>query len=164
MAANKLFRVLFVGLCMSANASVLWADDVIAIKDLPKAVATTITRRYPKAELTEARKTLEDKVDVYEVDLKNEGKVIEIAVFADGRIDWVAIDLRLTDLPKSVLLAAQKKYPAAKMIHASTVYTVNGGKDHLEHYSVELTTTSGTTRALDITPKGEIEEDDEVSN
>lgn len=164
MRTDKSLQLAVVGLCMQMFASLAVADDVVAIKDLPKTVIMTINQRYPKAELTEARKTLEDKVEIYEVDLKNDGKLIEIAVFADGKIDWVAIDLRINDLPKPVLAGAHKKYPAAKMIHASTVYTVKNGKDQLEHYHVELTTKAGKTRALDITAKGEIEEDEEVTD
>ena len=164
MSSSKSLRLVLVGICLQGLASLSLADESIAIDKLPKAVAATITRRYPKAELTEARKTLEDKVEVYEVDLKNEGKLIEIAVLTDGKIDWVAVDLPLNDLPKPVLAAVRKKYPAAKMNHASTVYTVKQEKDHLEHYHVELTTKAGTTRELDVTPKGEIEDDQEMKN
>jgi hypothetical protein len=140
------------------------ADDTIPIKDLPKAVLSTITRRYPKAELTEARKTLEDKAVIYEVDLTNDKIEIEIAVHENGSIDWVAVDLPIANLPKPVLMAVRKKYPAATLNHASTVYTVKNGKDQLEHYYVEITTKAGKDRGLDVLPKGEIEEDEEIED
>jgi hypothetical protein len=143
-------------------ASTSLADDTIEIKDLPKAVLATITRRYPKAELTEVRKTLEDKAVIYEVDLTNDKVEIEIAVYEDGRIDWVAVDLPIANLPKPVLMGVRKKYPAATLNHASTVYTVKNGKDQLEHYYVELTTKAGKNRGLDVLPKGEIEDDVEI--
>ncbi len=164
MPCSNSFQLLLVGLCLQGIASLSLADESIAIENLPNPVMGTITRRYPKAELTEARKTLEDKVEVYEVELKHGGKLIEIAVLSDGKIDWVAVDLSINELPKRVLAGVRKKYPTAKLNHASSVYTVKQDKDHLEHYHVELTTKAAITRELDVTPQGEIEEDEEVKD
>ena len=50
------------------------SEETVAIKDLPKGVATIVAQRYTKAKLTEARKTLDDKHVVYEIDLTNEKK------------------------------------------------------------------------------------------
>ena len=158
------FRFLLAaGLCMLGVTQLAIAEGVIAIQDLPQPVVKTITTRYPKAKLTEARQTLEDKVVVYEVDLTNDKTLIEIAVLADGTIDWVLVDLPIADLPKAILAGIRKKYPAAKLTDASTVYTVKDGKDQLEHYAVELQTKGGKHRALDVLPDGTIEEDEETT-
>jgi hypothetical protein len=149
-----------VSFLISMNAITLFADEAVAIKDLPPAVTSTITRRYPKGELSEARKTLDEKTEIYEVDLTVAGKIIEIAVLADGTIDWVAVDFAPKELPKPVAASIRKKYPAAKFNHASAVYTVKNGKDHLEHYHVEITSKGGKKRDLEVSPKGEIEEDE----
>ncbi len=159
MAKFAVDRLVLVGMIASVFFPLIALAEEVDVKNLPKAVAETIHARYPKAELTEARKTIEDKNEIYEVDLTDGGKAIEIAVFTDGKIDWVAIDFAIQDLPKKVLAAVRKKYPAAKLNHASTVYTVSNGKDHLEHYQVEITTKSGKKRDLEISPSGEVEED-----
>ena len=164
MTLLKSLGILLAGLCLLGFATISGADDAIALKDLPKAVMTTITNRYPKAELTAARKTLEDKVEVYEVELTHEKQLIEIAVFADGKIDWVAVDLPLNKLPKPVLIGVRKKYPTATLEHASTVSTVKNGKDQLEHYHVEVSTKGGKKRALDVLPNGMIEDDEELTD
>jgi hypothetical protein len=158
------FRLLILALCLCLSNTnlVLWANEDISVKDLPKPVLATINARYPKAELTAARKTLEDKTEIYEVELTNDKTAIEIAVLADGKIDWVAVDLDVKELPKPVLAGIRKKYPAATLDDASIVYTVKDGKDKLEHYFVELTTKAGKTRHLDVLPNGMIEEDDEA--
>lgn len=164
MTGHARFRTLIAGIILAFVAPCLAIGAEIDIKSLPKPVTDTILARYPKAELTEARKTMEDNKEIYEVDLTDGGKDIEIAVFPDGKIDWVAVDLAIENIPKKVLASVHKKYPAAKVNHASSVYTVADGKDHLEHYAVEITTKNGKKHELDVTPKGEIESDEELKN
>lgn len=161
MRLYKAISSKFVIACLALSAAAS-ADDEVAIKDLPKEVIATINGRYPKAMLTQAHKSTEDKLVVYDVELTSEGILIEIAVQAGGRIDWVAVDLAIERLPKPVLAGIRKKYPAAKLDHASTVYTVKDGKDHLENYYVELNTKAGKSRTLEVSAKGVILEDDEA--
>lgn len=157
MATLRVFLLLGVSLLGLTSPSLA---DVIDLKDLPKEVTATVTARYPKGKLTEARKTLEDKVVIYEVDLTNENTLIEIAVFADGKVDWIAVDLPIADIPKPVMMGIRKKYPAATLTDATTIYTVQNGKDQVAHYAVELTTKAGKSRLLDVLPDGTIEEDE----
>lgn len=137
--------------------------EELKLADLPKAVRDTVKGRYPDGELKEARLEKEGDRDVYEVELTNSGVAIEIAVFNDGTIDWVAVDLPVRNLPRKVSDSVRNKYPGSKVTHASSVYTVKEGKDHLEHYYVEVTTKSGKLRGLDVLPDGTIEEDVDAS-
>ena len=164
MSIHKLLCLTLLGLCIDCFVSFGLADETVAIADLPKAVMMTVTQRYSKAELTEARKTIEDKVEVFEIELKNGETHIEIAIFADGKIDWVAVEMAIEDLPKAVIDGIRKKYATAAFTRASTVYVVKKGKDKLDCYHVEITIGDGKKRDLEVSPKGTIEEDEETKD
>ena len=61
-------------------------EEGIAIADLPAAVTDAIKAEYPDAELLEAEKETEEGTTTYEVEIKNDGKLLEVEVSPEGEI------------------------------------------------------------------------------
>ena len=65
-------------------------DDEEEVKvdpaDLPQAVKDAVSAEYPGVKITEAEKEIEDGKTVYEVEIKKDGREIDIELSADGTI------------------------------------------------------------------------------
>ena len=65
------------------------ADDVevkVAPADLPKAVTDAIATAQPGGKIVEADKETKNGVDIYEVDVTNNGKKYEVKVDGTGKV------------------------------------------------------------------------------
>ena len=72
----------------SAEGEVLQKEETIDVKDLPEAVVQAISKTHPKATIKEAEKVMkpDGTVSGYEVEIKAEGKKLELELDPNGNI------------------------------------------------------------------------------
>ena len=113
-------------------------ETAVALDKLPKAVTDAVKKMFPKAELLKATQEQDGGEIEYEVTVKNDGKMLDITVEADGEIEALEKEIDLKDLPKAVTDALEKNYPKAVQKSVEAVYEVEDGKEELEYYEVQL--------------------------
>ena len=137
-----------------------YADDAkIDFDKLPAAVQKTIKRKFPKAEIENASKEVEDGNTIYEVELEIKDRSVDVSLKADGTILEIEREVSEDELPKAVRKKLAAKYPKAKI---GKVEEVTKGEDGPVTYEVAI------SQEVVLTAKGKIvkakeEEEDEES-
>jgi hypothetical protein len=123
-----------------------WAEEsAVSLDKLPKAVVESIRKKFPTAELVEATQEKDDGDVEYEVTVKVAGKTIDVSLEADGKIEGYEKEIDITELPAAVIATLDKTYPKAIKKSAEVVFEIEGGKDELEFYEVQLETAGKKT-------------------
>ena len=122
-------------------------ETAVPLDKLPKAVTEAVKKMFPKAELRKATQEKDDGETEYEVTIKNEGKMIDVTVDADGDIEGLEKEVDLKDLPKAVKEAVKeavsKAYPKAVQKSAEAVYEIEDGKEELKYYEIRVKAEDG---------------------
>lgn len=82
---------------------------------LPRAAADAVKAAFPQASIEEVGLDKEDGIDLYEVELRQNGEETEVTVSPDGVIVEVETEVFLKDLPKAVADAITKAAAGAKV-------------------------------------------------
>jgi len=122
--ALAVFAILSVGLVARAD------EEKIALDKVPAAVMKAVKDKFPKAEIKEAAKEVEDGKTTFEIGLKQDGRGIDVALKEDGTILEVEKEIAVADLPKAVADALKAKYPKGEMKKAEEI--VKGEKTSYE--------------------------------
>lgn len=151
---------------VTAGLTALAAGEPVPLDKLPKPVAESVKKRFPKAEMKAASKgETADKKTVFEVSLKQDGKNIDVSLTSEGAITVIEKEHAFKDLPKAVADTFSKKYPNATYTIIEEVITVAGGKETTEYYEAILVTADKKTFEAEVFPdgkfKGEAERKDE---
>ncbi len=133
-------------------------DDGLALADVPEPVLAAVRKKYPKADIVEARKEGEGADLQYILTLHQEDNGYEVTLSPAGEILEIAVDIEPEDLPRAVKEAIQKRYPKATIEDAAEV-TDQVDEDRLSFY-VEIRTAKGRTVEMMFDPKGEILKDE----
>jgi hypothetical protein len=131
-------------------------EEKVPLDKLPKAVLEAAKKRFPKAEVTGASKETEDGKTVYEVELKEDGKKLDVTLTADGTIILIERQIDAKDLPKAVAEAIDKKYPKATFKIIEEVIKVKDGKETLDLYEALLVTADKMKVEVKVAPDGKI--------
>lgn len=80
---NSEYEVLF-----DADGRMLQIEETLDVKALPEPLIQAISKAYPNATIEDAEKVTkpDETFSVYEVEIKNEGKKIELELDASGKI------------------------------------------------------------------------------
>lgn len=97
------------------------ADEKIPLKEVPKAVVDAVNAKFPKAEVVQAEKEVEDGVTYYELAIKFNGNNIDVTSKADGEIVEIETEIKPTGLPKEVIGQLDAKYPKAEIKKAEYI-------------------------------------------
>jgi uncharacterized membrane protein YkoI len=89
-------------------------EEKVPLDKLPKAVLKAVKDKFKDAELVSAQTEKEDDKLLYEVNLKDKGKTVEVTVTPDGKIVSIERTLDAKDLPRPVTEAIDRKYPKAE--------------------------------------------------
>jgi len=130
-------------------------EEKIPVDKLPKAVAESVKKRFPKAELTGASKETVEKKTAYEVMLKDGKIAVDVNVNEDGTITGMEKEITVADLPKAIEDAVVAKYPKTKAKKAEEVIKVKGGKEVLEYYEV-IVEVDGKDVEVEVLPDGKL--------
>ena len=85
--------------------------------------------KYPTGKMTKAAKEEEDGKTTYEVAVENEGKKLDVAVSAKGKILEVEETISAESLPKAVASAIKARYPEAKIKKAEKISKFDEDKE-----------------------------------
>lgn len=106
-------------------------EEEVEIKDLPSAVAAALKARFPKAELEEAAKEVEDGKTIYEVEIEDDDATRTVSVSSAGKILEIETELDGDEIPAFILQAVEARYPKAEIEKAEQA-EVDG------HFTYEL--------------------------
>ena len=153
-------QMVCVMVAVAANVAMLsgvWADEEnIPLDKLPKAVVEAVKKRFPKAEMKEASKEVEDGKTTYEVTVVDDKQNIDVTLTPEGALVSIEKEIAVKDLPKVIADAVMAKYPKGKMTKAEEVIKVKDGKETLEYYEVILTDGDKKDIEVQIFPDGKI--------
>ena len=135
-------------------------EESIKVSDLPKAVAAAVKAKYPNGKMTKAAKEEEDGKTTYEVAVETEGKKLDVAVSAKGKILEVEETITAETLPEAVVAAIKAKYPEAKIKKAEKISKFEEDEEE-KLFEVVLATEGKADVEVKVTPNGKINKDGE---
>ena len=136
-------------------------EEKVPLDKVPKAVLEAAKKRFPKAEVVGASTEKVDDKTVYEIELKEAGKTIDVTLTPEGVITTIEQEIDAKNLPKPVAQALEKKYPKAAFKIVEAVYAVKDGKETLGYYEVELTTADKKVIEVQLFTDGKIKAEEE---
>ncbi|MBP3955851.1 PepSY-like domain-containing protein [Gemmata sp. G18] len=136
-------------------------EEKVPLEKVPKAVLEAAKKRFPKAEVVGASKETEKDKTVYEVELKEAGKTIDVTLTPEGIITTIEKQIDAKELPKAVTDALEKKYAKATFKVVESVYSVKDGKEALDYYEVLLVTAEKKEIEVEILADGKIKHEEE---
>jgi hypothetical protein len=139
-----------------AAAAVRADEEKVPLDKLPKGVAEAVKARFPGATFTGAGKETEEGKTVYEVNLKDGGRGVDVTLTPDGNILEIEKEVAAKDLPRAVSGALEAKYPGATYRKAEEIIKVKGGKEKREAFEVVLVTAEKKTFEVVVSPEGKI--------
>ena len=98
---------------------------------------------------------------VYEIELKQDGKTIDVTLTPEGVITTIEQQIDAKDLPKPVAEALEKKYPKATYTIIEAVYAVKDGKETLDFYETILVTADKKEMEVQVFADGKIKAEEE---
>jgi hypothetical protein len=157
----KHFLSLVTLLSLGAFATLRADEDKVPLDKLPKPIIEVLKKKFPKAELVEASKEIEDGKTEYEVTIKDDGKKIDVTLTAEGTILGMEKEMAAKDLPKAVTDTLESKYAKATYKTVEAVIKIKDGKETLEHYEVLLITADKKKVEVVVTVDGKITKTEE---
>ena len=109
---------------VAGSTAAAFDEKKIKVEDLPKAVMAAAKKAFPGAQMVGAVKETDDddKDEVlYVVEMKIDGKAVEVAIDADGMVEAIEKEIDADDLPKAVTRAAAKRFPNGKIAKVEEV-------------------------------------------
>lgn len=131
-------------------------EQVVPVDKLPSAVLKAVKKRFPTADLKQAKRVIDDDETTYEVELKLKGKQIDMVLTPEGDITEISIEIDEAKIPKAVAKTLADKYPKASIEDATVVFNVVKGKETLSYFEIEIITTDDRTLILEIAPSGNV--------
>jgi hypothetical protein len=122
------------GLAMLAGMSQA-DEEKIPVEKLPAAVTKAVKKKFPKARIQAASREVEDGATTYEVELKVEGRSVDLALNADGKILEIEKEVPVNELPRAVTKRLAARYPGARI---EKVEEITRGEDGPVHYEVAI--------------------------
>jgi hypothetical protein len=158
---EQAMRALPVAVALFVFAAPVRADEEkVPLDKVPKAVLDAAKKRFPKAEVVGASKETENDKTVYEIELKENGKTIDVTITPEGVITTIEQQIDAKDLPKAVSEALEKKYAKATYKTIEAVYSVKDGKESLDFYEVLLVTAEKKEIEVKILADGKIKDEE----
>jgi hypothetical protein len=149
--------VALLGLLVTAVAARADEEKIPAEK-LPSAVKKAVKKKFPEARIHGASKEVEDGETIYEVELKVEGRSVDMALSAEGRILEIEKEVPADKLPGAVKKRLAARYPGAKIEKAEEV---TKGEDGPVRYEVLIKSeVVFTAKGKVVKPRGEDEDDE----
>jgi hypothetical protein len=128
------------------------------VEKRPAAVTKAVKKKFPKARIQAASKEVEDGAATYEVELKVEGRSVDLALNAEGKILEIEKEIPVNELPRAVTKRLAARYPGARI---EKVEEITKGEDGPVHYEVAIKAEVVlTAKGKIVKPKGEDEEDE----
>jgi Putative beta-lactamase-inhibitor-like, PepSY-like len=108
-------------------------EEKISIEEVPAAVKKAVEKKFPEAKIRGAAKEVEDGKTTYEVELTVEGRAVDVALNAKGKILEIEKEIPADKLPGAVKKKLAAKYPGARIEKAEEI---TKGEDGPVRYEV----------------------------
>lgn len=131
-------------------------EEKVPLDKLPKPILEAVKKRFPKAEIVGAEKETDKGKTEYEVEIKENGKKVDVMLTPEGTITLIEKEIAAKDLPKAVATALEGKYPKATFKVVEEVIQVKEGKESLGYYEVLLVTAEKKTLEVEVTADGKV--------
>jgi len=105
-------------------------EENVPLDKVPEAVLKAVKAKFKDAELVGAQTEKDNGKLVYEINLKEKGKNIDVTLSPDGKIISIEKTLAAKDLPRPVTEAINSKYPKSEYQRVEEV--TEGGKTNYE--------------------------------
>ncbi len=153
------------GMCGTALLGLLVAavplradEEKISAEKLPAAVKKAVQKKFPEAKVRGAAKEVEDGKTTYEVELTVEGRAVDVAMNAEGKILEIEKEIPVAKLPAAVKKRLEAKYPGARIEKAEEI---TKGEDGPVRYEVVLKAEVVFTAKGKVVKAAEEDEEDE---
>ena len=123
-------------LALSSDAKAQEAE--IRLDQVPRAVMDSARAKFPGAEIKEASKETEDGKTVYELEMKHDGRNMDVTFKEDGTLVLVETAIPEKEVPEAVMKAVLGKYPGAKLKLAESVKKGPKVKKEVDYYELHL--------------------------
>jgi uncharacterized membrane protein YkoI len=123
-------------LALSSGAKAQEAE--ISLDQVPRAVTDSARAKFPGGEIKEASKETEDGKTVYELEMKHDGRNMDVTLKEDGTLVLVETAIPVKEVPEVVMKAGLGKYPGAKLKLAESVKKGPKVKKEVDYYELHL--------------------------
>lgn len=138
----------------------------VAVSSVPKPVHDRVKARFKDATVAGASKEeTAQGTPVYEVNLKQHGKNIDVTLTPDGNMQMIEQEIARKELPRAVADTLEKRYPKAKYRIIEQVITVEGEKETLSYYEALLSDSRKKVWAVELGLDGAVRKiEDKTAN
>ena len=163
---RSIVACLVFGLALSAGLSATAArseeddEQKIKVADLPKGGLEAVKKMFPDAKVVGATKEKDHGKTMYEVELKNNGKTIDVMIDKDGKVATIEKEISGKDLPAAASKAITAKYGDSKWKKVEEVTQVKDGKQEVDFYELLIGQPKEKDIEIKVTPDGEISMED----
>ncbi len=119
-------------------ASLAWAEGKVDLDKVPAKIMSAIKGRFPDPQITSVEKEDENGKTMFDVELTQKGRKYEMDIKEDGTIVEIAKEVAAKDFPAACAKAVAAKFPNAKIKEIMEVNTVEGKKETPKDYEVTL--------------------------
>jgi hypothetical protein len=121
LAMKVIYPLLTSGMLALSITGAAVAEDgeqIVPCKDLPAAIMTAFAKAYPKATIKNCTREIEDGNTTYEVASREDNVGRDVLYNAEGNVIVVEETVSMSDVPKPVQRAFNKKFSKAEIILA----------------------------------------------
>lgn len=131
-------------------------ESKVPLDQVPKAVMDASKAKFPGAKIREAAKETEDGKTVFELAMTHEDRQVDVTFQQDGTLVVVETQIRVNEVPETVMRAVKGKYPGAKIDLAESVKKGPQLKKEVDFYEIQLTTAAKKSVEIEVDAKGKI--------
>lgn len=131
-----------------------WAADKIELTKVPEKIMTAVKARFAEPELVSVEKETEDGAVMFDVELKDKGRNYEMDIKEDGTIVEIEKQVDAKDFPEAGVKAIEAKYPKATLKEFMEVNKVQGKTETPDHYEVVIETVDKKSREVVVSLDG----------
>jgi hypothetical protein len=149
-------RYLWVGagglVALIGVVAVFWTGD----GRLPKPVRDAVRKRFPNADVIEAKARTTGGKTVYAVALRHNGKRADMRLTGEGQVTRVVKEISAEDLPRAAADALAAKYPKAVFKTIDEITHIQDGGETVVSYEAVLATAGKKEVEVQVTAGGKI--------
>ena len=110
-------------------------EEKISPDELPSAVRKAVKKKFPEAKIRGTAREVEGGKTTYEVEMTVEGRAVDVAMSAEGKILEVEKEIPVSRLPRAIAKKLAARYPGARI---EKVEEITRGEDGPAHYEVAI--------------------------
>lgn len=130
------------------------AGEAVPLREVPRPVRDAVQTRFPDARILRAERDREGGAVVYEVTLRHQGRALDVTLTPEGTVRLIKREVAAGEVPEPVARALRDAYPGATWQVIEAVSRVQGAREELSHYEVDLMTARWQRLEVAVGPDG----------